>query len=390
MKKALSLLLALVLCLSLCACGNNGTAEAENNNDLHESAPNIGQITTSDIIGTWHDEKTQQVITVSANEAWLFQYPNGAWGSTMRPEVENNQIIIHDIGTFDIEVVNGELKIICATSEMIAKDTAFVKCEEITSLEEITGHSWVNLDTGFTLTFTDGFYIHTTADGYSSTSSFIQSSCLAGNIYYMPGIDIFKIVTEGDSFKLVGETLGEYITQEDAREKLKNELVSIGETAKTELFEITVTEYEFADLLGKDNTTRLFARDISWDDPGDEKVFMIIKFDYVNLDKRAIDMVYDLCVTVDYKDGYEYASFTEDKAYIFEDDTNGVFRRCSLDTGGYAMELSPLTSDSYFVAIPVAKVVSTDTESTIIVRFDYGENIKGGVPVSESVCFKIR
>ena len=54
------------------------------------------------------------------------------------------------------------------------------------------------------------------------------------------------------------------------------------------------------------------------------------------------------------------------------------------------MALSPLTSGSFFVAIPVAEVVSTDAESPISVRFDYGENIKGGASISETVYIKVQ
>ena len=167
-------------------------------------------------------------------------------------------------------------------------------------------------------------------------------------------------------------------------------VASLNEKYSGDNFEITVKSIEFAELLGKDNTTRVFERDVSWDEPGDGKVFSIIKFDYTNLAKQEVDMVRDVKITVDYKDGYEFASFEENKAYIFEDDINGVFRQCCLDTGGYVMTLSPLTSGSFFIAIPVSEMVSTDTESPIQIKVDYGTNIKGGASIYETVYIKVQ
>lgn len=389
MKKTISFILLLALLLSLGACGNDSAENANNSKNSSTGVINVKDITIDNLVGTWHSADTKQVMTVNTNDVWLFQHPINTTGSPMPPKVENNQLVIFGLGTFDIESDNGQLKIVCTATEMIAKDTTFVKCEEIVSLDEIAAHSWINPDTGATLTFANGSYTHTAGNG-SSMNAETQWSFLAGDTYYMPNVDVFKIITEGDSFKLVGESLGEYITPEAAAIKAESELINMGETAKSDFFEITVKEYEFVELLGNDNTTRLFARDVSWDNAGDGKVFMIVKFDYMNLDKQEIDMVRDVCVTVNYKDGYEFASFDEEKAYLFEDDINGVFRRCSLDIGGYVMELSPLTSGSFFVAVPVAEIVSADTESAITVRFDYGDNIKGGAPVSESISFKIQ
>ena len=167
-------------------------------------------------------------------------------------------------------------------------------------------------------------------------------------------------------------------------------MVALGEKLTGDNIEITVKSIEFAALLGKDNTTRVFERDVSWDKPGDGKVYTIIKFEYTNLAKQEVDMVRDVKITVVYKDGYEFASFDEKKAYIFEDNINGVFRQCCLDTGGYVMELSPLTSGSFFIAIPVAEMVSTDTESPIQIKVDYGTNIKGGASVSETVYINVQ
>lgn len=167
-------------------------------------------------------------------------------------------------------------------------------------------------------------------------------------------------------------------------------IAAMGEKLSGDNLEITVKSLEFAELLGKDNTTRVFERDVSWDKPGDGKVFSIIKFDYTNLAKEEVDMVRDVKITVDYKDGYEFVSFDESKAYIFEDDINGVFRQCCLDTGGYVMNLSPLTSGSFFIAIPVAEIVSTDTEAPIKIKVDYGTNIKGGASIVETVYIKVQ
>lgn len=374
MKKVLSVILLFVLLISLCACGSTDAAK---------------DITIDDLIGTWHCEQTQQVIILNTSNATLFQYPISIQGTSTPPKIEKKQLVVPGMGTFDIQNDTGALKIVCTATEMVAANTVFEKCEETITLDEITAHSWTSPTTGSILTFENGMYTHTDSSG-SSFSFETQYTYLAGDTYYLPDVDIFKIVEDGESFKLVGKTWGEYLTLDAAAAKAASELINMGETAKTELFEITAKEYTFAELLGKDNTTKVFTRDVSWDDAGDGKVFMIVKFDYLNLDKREVDLVRDLCITVSYKDGFEFASFEEDKGYLFEDDINGVFRRTCLDSGGYVMALSPLTSGSFFVAIPVAEVVSTDAESPISVRFDYGENIKGGASISETVYIKVQ
>ena len=168
-----------------------------------------------------------------------------------------------------------------------------------------------------------------------------------------------------------------------------NNTVVVGEKYAGENLEIIVNSVEFADLLGKDNTTRVFERDESWNSPGDGKVYMIVKFDYTSLAKQDTDMTRDIELTVVYKDGYEFASFEEDEAYIFEDDINGVFRQCILDSG-YKMTLSPLTNGSYFIAIPVAEMVSTDSSSSIQIKIEYGPNIKGGASVAETIWINVQ
>lgn len=80
-------------------------------------------------------------------------------------------------------------------------------------------------------------------------------------------------------------------------------MVSMGEKLTGGNMEITVKGIEFAELLGKDNTTRVFERDVSWDNPGEGKVYAIIKFDYTNLAKQEVDMVRDVKITIVYKDG---------------------------------------------------------------------------------------
>ena len=77
------------------------------------------------------------------------------------------------------------------------------------------------------------------------------------------------------------------------------------------------------------------------------------------------------------------------KAYIYEDDINGSFYQCMMDSG-YLMELSPLTSGSYFIAIPVAEIVSTDTVSPIKIKFEYAPFIKGGKEAYQTTYIKVQ
>lgn len=201
--------------------------------------------------------------------------------------------------------------------------------------------------------------------------------------------DIPKVSENTTESITTAEVTVETMTETTVETTETIEAMPMGEKVSGTNFEITVKSIEFANLLGKDNTTRLFERDVVYDNPGEGKVFAIIKFDYTNLAKQTVDMVRDIKFTISYKDGYEFVSFEEEKAYIFEDDLNGVYRRCRFDSG-YLMELSPLTSASFFIAIPVAEIVSTDIVSTLNIKVDFGPNIKGNASIIETIYINVQ
>lgn len=247
--------------------------------------------------------------------------------------------------------------------------------------------TWINIDTNEFLVI-DEFNISLCDSRKQPIHGYTwELAKINGNTVSIMDDFTFTLTDVNSEPQLIGE-LGTFITEKAAQEMTVH--VGLNETAKGKFFEVTAKEYEFAELLGEDNTTGLFLRDIGWSNAGDGKVFMIIKFDYTNLAKQEVDMVRDMQVSVLYRDGYEFNSFKEENAYIFEDDINGAFRKCWLDAGGYVMEMSPLSSGSFFVAIPVAEMVSTDTESSIQIRFDYGKNIKGGGELSETIFIDVQ
>lgn len=249
--------------------------------------------------------------------------------------------------------------------------------------------AWTNCDTGDTITIEENYMTLEYADGGSYRTDW-RPEQIDGDTF--KGVNPFgeMKLSVVDGMKQLSGSLGTFIPADAAAEKRLSESVPVGEKYAGENLEITIKSTEFAEFLDSDNTTRMFERDVSWENAGDGKVFMIIKFDFTNLSKQVADMPRDLKMTVQYKDGYEFSSFDEEKAYLFEDDINGVFRKCCLDSGGYVMELSPLTSGSYFIAIPVAEIVSTDTDSPLYIQVDFGENIKGGASVEETALYQVQ
>ena len=247
---------------------------------------------------------------------------------------------------------------------------------------------WENYETGDTITIDSEDIIFESKDGGSYQSGWEFAEITGDTLKDNEPIGELRLTTVNGFKQLVGSS-GVFITLEEANQRRNSESKALGEKYEGENFEITIKNVSFDNVLNKNNTTRVFERDVGQDKPGDGKIYMIINFDYTNLAKTAVDMVRDVKFTVIYKDSYEFVSFEEDKAYIFEDDINGVFRSCRLDTGGYLMELSPLTSDSFVIAIPVAEIVNTDTNSSLEIKVDYGKNIKGGASIVETAYFNV-
>lgn len=371
MKKAIYLLAAVAICVSLCSCGSSTGSQASDVSTVSKVTSHSASPTIENMVGVWHSEEAQQILTVDTNGIAIYKYPSGTFSSMIPPTI-NNQQLSTQIATFEIDNSGEEMKLICAETSLIAKGTTFIKCKEIVSLDEITSHSWINVTNGNTLSFT---YESTASFTTNNIIAWIDDTHLAGDIYYIPNVDIFKIVEDGTTYKLVSEKLGEYVVEENysAPTEPEPEYLSMGDTASTDFAKLTFTNLEYVDRLNATTGSGILSRDKGLTDAGlvvGNNIFAVIHFDFTNLaktEKRVIDVV---SVTVDYNNGYLYRT-SDGLAYMF--DRTGFYNNYSGD--GYNLDLSPLESDNFKVCIPVAEVVGNDTTSPLQIKVELqGDN----------------
>lgn len=366
MKKAIYLVVAVAMCVFLCSCSSNTGSQEGDISTVSKVTSYSTSPTIEKMVGVWHSEEAQQILTVDTNGIAIYKYPSGTFSSMIPPTINNKQLSTQ-IATFEIDNSGEEMKLICTETSLIAKGTTFTKCEEILSLDEITSHAWINVSNGNSLSFT---YESTASFTTNNIIAWIDDTHLAGDTYYIPNVDIFKIVEEGTIYKLVGEKLGEYVVEENyiAPTAPEPEYLSIGDTASTDFANFTLTSLEYVDRLNATTGSGILSRDRGLTDAGlvvGNKIFAVIHFDFTNLaktEKRVTDVV---AVTVDYNNGYLYRT-SDGLAYMF--DSTGFYNNYSGE--GYILDLSPLESDNFKVCVPVAEVVGADTTSPLQIKIE--------------------
>lgn len=307
MKKAIYLLVAVAMCVFLCSCGSSTSSQEYDVSTVSKTTSYSTSPTIENMVGVWHSEEAQQILTVDTNGIAIYKYPSGTFSSMIPPTVNNKQLSTQ-IATFEIDNSGEEMKLICTETSLIAKGTTFTKCEEVLSLDEITSHTWINVSNGNSLSFT---YESTASFTTNNIIAWIDDTHLAGNTYYIPNVDIFKIVEDGTTYKLVSEKLGEYVVEENyiAPTEPEPEYLSIGDTASTDFANFTLTSLEYVDRLNATTGSGILSRDRGLTDAGlvvGNKIFAVIHFDFTNLaktEKRITDVV---AVTVDYNNGYVF------------------------------------------------------------------------------------
>ena len=354
MKKLFSILLATVMLVSLCACG--GTSSSS--------------VSMEELYGEWHNREGKQILRLGPNEAKIIKYPSGGAASHEVPKIDGGKLKAGSISTLSIEKTEHGIPLVdTGEGRYIAQGTVFVREENIATIEEITAHTWVNIETGNKLLFEGDKYTHRFANG-SGNSGYINTMNVIGDMLYIPyNVDAFQIVFDGDSMHLIGEERGLYITQEAADIILDSQKIkgNIGDTVSARAAKMTVKEITFPEYMGKENTSLLFNRDYGWEHAGDGMVFARIVLDYTNLEKKTIRLHEFMKVSVDYNNGYLYS--TEDSnTYCFN--SEGIFYRYGLSSG-YVMDHASLASDEYVIFIPIAAVAAEDTASPMKLIFEF-------------------
>lgn len=236
-------------------------------------------------------------------------------------------------------------------------------------IEDFYGE-WYGYETGGILTIDRD---HIGMEGVVGGNGYwtMELAALEGNVLTVEFFGTLRYENDGAYPQLVGEA-DTYLTQEALNERIERDCLAVGETAKTERAEITVTKYDFADMLMDGNTNRLFVKERVRETAGEGKTFIMIYFDYTNLDKEKMYVNTGLNVTVEYKDGYQF-SITDSNTWVLEDKPNGLYGYGGLVIGSTLLPLTPLESGKYIVCIPVPDAVRSDTASSLRVLFELGK-----------------
>jgi len=223
---------------------------------------------------------------------------------------------------------------------------------------------YIDLNSGKTLELTAEEYVHRSADKSRSTSSDWD---LDGNTVMISRIEPFEIKAEKNGFKLIAKDNSEYASKGDEYVSYSLYFASLpksklGEEAKTDLVKFTLKELEFTELIDS------YTYSIKEDDgsgivpSGDNMVFAYLTFDIENLSKSKIDIVDNVVITLDYDNGYTYSTDGDNSCYYKEIDS--VLTRSS-GSGGYVLDIDPLSSGGYNVAIPCAAAVKDNSQKSL-------------------------
>lgn len=137
-------------------------------------------------------------------------------------------------------------------------------------------------------------------------------------------------------------------------------VLEIGQIAKTDMVEFTMTDCKFTDRVGLDSSNWLMPNSGSGGlSAGDGKVFVWFSFSAKNLDKETLSG-YDVCnVYVDYNDGYIYDDATYSWGYNWSTSST-ISKNVGLVT------IDPLDTKAYYGYIKCVDAVKTDREAPLL------------------------
>lgn len=165
-----------------------------------------GKYTIDDLLGKWICKDKKQIIHIMPQYTSHFIFEGGG--------IANDSLTIHGdtlelefIGTFAIEPFNDTLKLVCTKTGTAAKNSEFVKVEDIVDEKELYGTWKAIKETKSTITIDEsGVYFdltHTINSKFSTTRSGRESLDFAGDTIYITGEQTLTIVQKNGSIELV-------------------------------------------------------------------------------------------------------------------------------------------------------------------------------------------
>lgn len=222
---------------------------------------------------------------------------------------------------------------------------------------------WVREDNGWPMTITQDMAKRLDSkDGATKTSSEknfrIENGSLI-NGYQEPYIDEYKIIIEdGKVTRLEGAT-HTYV-------RLERPQVNIGETfGDNQIADVTITGINYVRLLDMNSYKPLESGSGLVADDG--MLFMEIKYTVRCTYSNEFEIPGGVQMTINYGDSYQFGTEAGKYCYYRELNGTGHYELSATRGKGFPMTLSPLTEGEYAVYIPVAEVLSTDTETPMTI-----------------------
>lgn len=142
--------------------------------------------------------------------------------------------------------------------------------------------------------------------------------------------------------------------------KTDTEIYSLNDTVETDTVKLTVSEFFYEDKLIGD------VFDLGKLNPNDGEIWACIGLTLENIGKSQIKPYDALTATIDYNDGYKYSTEESTAVIIQYPDMDAYYYKA----GGKGMQLNPLTSGQFVLAISCAPKLREDTESPINIIFE--------------------
>ena len=156
----------------------------------------------------------------------------------------------------------------------------------------------------------------------------------------------------------------DYVKKEDMI--IENEY-RLGETCKTDIIEMTITDIEFCKKLGLD--PYLPIENGSGVVPMDGLIYASISFHVKNIDKSSMDYEKFTDFTLDYNNGYEYKVKENGYSYLVKIQqplSTSLSRKFTENHAqGQEIKVGSLMEEDLVLNIPCAEIIKTDTEAPL-------------------------
>ncbi len=333
MKKAISLLLALCMALVLCACGSGKQAQSypTANNGIGFSADKIESIS-----GNMDDMLDIEAVKVTHDSVYYARIKNNY---TVKEGDEPNRIMLQ----FNLIDKQG-----------VAVENSYMIFDGVEPNKSCWGY--IGCQTKYTdisaIEFL-GYMFQFDTHNINDPSAIYGLKMMGGGSFTEP------IVYSVEDMEIEG------VTQESPAAS-ESVLCALGDTISTGTLELTVSSAEFCEAVQAGSN-------ISMGAPRDDMILGCFEITVKNAGKELFNVLDYLDAKIDYNDGYTYST-KDSPSYLFDktdmlDFVTFFFEGDRMGGSGNFVDISPLSSKEYILAIPCDSALAEDETSPLKVIF---------------------